>query len=340
MSHAPERQGTTMSRYAYAARLNSFASRPEAFWPVGSPKPTTLDLIDRAATVDGLAAVDLNFPQQTEGFTPAQLRTRLADRGLRLNGYAMRYSGDPAYRSGAFTNADPAVRRRAIDLTRRGVDEAREAGGSVLTIWPGQDGVDHPFQAHYARIWEYEVEGLRQVAEHDPGFGVSIEYKANEPRSISVIQNVAATLLAIEETGATNLGVTLDMAHVLQVDESPAMAAALVARRSRVLGLHLNDGYGKRDDGLMVAAVHTVQTVELLRQLVRDGFSAAIYFDTFPDVAGLDPVAEYAANIAMVEALFRVIDRLPDAELDAALDRQDVVASLRMVQAAMFGGTA
>ena len=230
-----------------------------------------------------------------------------------------------------------SIRQRAIDLTRRGVDEAREAGGSVLTIWPGQDGVDHPFQADYARIWEYEVEGLRQVADHDPGFAVSIEYKANEPRAISVIQNVAATLLAIEEAGAPNLGVTLDMAHVLQVDESPAMAAALVARRSRVLGLHLNDGYGKRDDGLMVAAVHTVQTIELLRQLIRDGFSAAIYFDTFPDVAGLDPVAEYAANIATIEALFVVIDRLPAAELDAALERQDVVAALRLVQAAIFG---
>ena len=46
-----------------------------------------------------------------------------------------------------------------------------------------------------------------------------------------------------------------------------ASAAALAARSSRLLGLHLNDAYGKRDDGLMVGAVHTVQTIELLRQL-------------------------------------------------------------------------
>lgn len=326
-----------MTRYPYAARLNSFATRPELFWPGRNDRPSTLDLIDRVATVKGLSAVDVNFPQQTDGIALADLRGRIADRGLALNGYAMRYNGDVAFKSGAFTNADVAIRRRAIDLTRRGMDEAREAGGKMLTLWLGQDGVDHPFQADYARLWDLEVEGIRQVAAHDPGCLVSIEYKPNEPRAISVIHNVAGTLLAIKEAGAPNLGVTLDFAHVLQVDESPALAAALVGRQSRLLGLHLNDAYGKRDDGLMVGAVHTVQTIELLRQLRRDRFDGVIYFDTFPDTAGLDPAAEAAANIATVEAMCDALDRLPEAELDAALQHQDAVAAHRLVQSALFG---
>jgi xylose isomerase len=326
-----------MTRYPYAARLNSFATRPEAFWPGRAGRPTTLELIDRAATVAGLSAVDLNFPQQTEGLAPADLRDRISDRGLVLNGYAMRYNGDPAFRSGAFTNADPAIRRRAIDLSRRGIDEAREAGGTMLTIWPGQDGVDHPFAADYARLWDWEVEAIRQVAEHAPDFPVSIEYKPSEPRGIMILPNVSATLLAIAEAGAANLGVTLDFGHSLEADTSPAMAAALVGRRSRLLGLHLNDGYGRRDDGLMLGAVHTVQTLELLRQLRRDRFAGVIYFDTFPDTAALDPVAECAANIVTVEAMFDVLDRLPEADLGPALERQDAVAAHRLVQAAIFG---
>jgi xylose isomerase len=115
------------------------------------------------------------------------------------------------------------------------------------------------------------------------------------------------------------------------------MAAALVGRRSRLLGLHLNDGYGRRDDGLMVGAVHTVQTIELLRQLRRDRFAGVIYFDTFPDTAALDPVAECAANVATIEAMFDALDRLPEAELEAALARQDAVAAHRLVQAAILG---
>jgi xylose isomerase len=326
-----------MTRYPYAARLNSFLARREAFWPGRTERPSTLDLIERAATVEGLTAVDVNHPQQTIGLTPQALRARLDDLGLTLNGYAMRYNGDPDFVSGAFTNADPVVRQRAIDISKRGLDEAREAGGRMLTLWLGQDGVDHPFEADYTRLWEYEVEGIRQVAEHGSDFPVSIEYKPNEPRAISVIPNIAATLLAIDEAGAANLGATLDFAHVLYGDESPAMAAALVGRRSRMLGLHINDGYGKRDDGLMVGSVHTVQTIELLRQLQRDGFDGAIYFDTFPDGAGLDPVAECEANVETIEALFDAIDRLPEAELEAALASHDAVATHRMVQTAILG---
>jgi xylose isomerase len=329
-----------MTRYAYAARLNSFATRQDLFWPGRTERLTTLDLIDRAATVTGLSAVDVNYPQQAEGIDLAALRTRIADRGLVLNGFAMRYNTDPAFRSGAFTNADPAVRRRAIDLTRRGIDDAREAGGKMLTIWPGQDGFDHPFQTDYARMWDHEVDGFRQVAGHAPGFPVSIEYKPNEPRATMILPNVSATLLAIAEAGAPNLGVTLDFGHVLEADTSPAMAAALVGRRSRLLGLHINDGYGRRDDGLMVGSVHTVQTIELLRQMRRDGFAGAIYFDTFPDNAALDPVAECAANVETIEALLDVVDRLPGPELDAALERQDAVAAHRIVQAAIFGRSA
>jgi len=131
--------------------------------------------------------------------------------------------------------------------------------------------------------------------------------------------------------------VTLDFGHVLEADTSPAMAAALVGRRSKLLGLHLNDGYGHRDDGLMVGTVHTIQTIELLRQLRRDGFSGAIYFDTFPDLASLDPVAEGSSNVAVIEALWDAVDRIPEAELQAALERQDVLAAQRLVQGAIFG---
>ena len=61
-----------MTRYPYAARLNSFLTRPELAWPGRAERPTTLDLIDRAATVRGLSAVDVNFPQQAEGLETAR----------------------------------------------------------------------------------------------------------------------------------------------------------------------------------------------------------------------------------------------------------------------------
>lgn len=325
----------------FATRLNSFATRPELFWPSGAAKPGTIELVQRAATVEGLSGVDLNYPDHLDGHTPETLTRQAGDLGLALNGFAMRYYGDPAYRAGAFTNPDSAVRQRAIDLTMRGIDAVAACGGNLMTLWMGQDGFDHAFAADYAALWAMEVEGIRQVTAHNPDVLISIEYKPNEPRAYAVLDRIGTTLLAIREVGLPNLGVTLDFAHVLYAGEQPAFSAALVARHSRLLGVHLNDGYGGRDDGLMVGAVHTVQTIELLRQIRRDGYDGAIYFDTFPDTSGLDPVAECAANIATVRGMLAVVDRLEaDNRLTTALDRQDAVTGQRLIQGALLGAAA
>jgi xylose isomerase len=324
---------------AFASRLNSFATRPELFWPGLSGRPGTLELLRRAATVRGLDEIDLNYPDHLAGLEPASVARRAADLGLALNGLAMRYYSEPAFKAGAFTNPDPAVRRRAIDLTRRGIDALASCGGALMTLWLGQDGFDQPFAADYAALWSAEIDGIREVAAHNPDIAISIEYKPDEPRAHALLGDVGTTLLAIREVGLDNLGVTLDFAHVLYAGEQPACAAALVARHSRLLGVHLNDGYGKRDDGLMVGAVHTTQTVELLRQIRRDGYTGAIYFDTFPDISGLDPVAECEANIATVRAMMGVVDRLDaDNAFNEALARQDAVAGQRIVQRALLGG--
>ncbi|MFO1033563.1 MAG: sugar phosphate isomerase/epimerase family protein [Hyphomicrobiales bacterium] len=319
--------------YRYATRLNSFRNGE---W--GGKKPGTLDLIGRAAQAKGLTAVDLNYPDHVQGHTPQQLKDGLAAHGISLNGFATRYYTEAAFKLGAFTHPEARVRRAAIDLTKRGIDEMLELGGRLMTLWMGQDGFDYSFQVDYQRMWDWTLEALAEVSDHDRGVDISIEYKPNEPRSFALMPDMATTLLAIKEAGRKNMGVTLDFAHVLYADEMPAFAATLAARHSRLLGIHLNDGYGKRDDGLMVAAVHPVQTLELLVALKRMAYDGVIYFDTFPDTTNLDPVAECAGNIATVEALARLADGLvKDAALAAATARQDAVAAQAIVSAALYG---
>ena len=313
----------------YATRLNSFATRPELFrdYRPGT-KLTAIEQVERAATVRGLTALDFNFPDHLAREAGPDIVRRASDLGLALNGLAMRYYGNPAFKAGAFTNPDAAVRRSAIDLTKQGIDALAQAGGTLMTLWLGQDGFDYPFQCDYAALWDMEIEGIREVAEHNPAVDISIEYKPNEPRAFSLIGDVGTTLLAIAEVGAPNLGVTLDFAHVLYAGEQPAFTAALVNRHSLLLGVHLNDGYGARDDGLMVASVHPVQTLELLRQIRRDGYRGAIYFDTFPDAVGLDPVAECENNIAAVQAMLNRLEEIEgDNRLADALHRQDPITA-------------
>ena len=116
------------------------------------------------------------------------------------------------------------------------------------------------------------------------------------------------------------------------------VAAALIAKHSKILGVHLNDGYAKRDDGLMVGAVHPIQTLELLYVLNQVGYDGAIYFDTFPDTTGLDPIGECEANIETVGALRRAAAKLKgNKALEQAILRQDAVASQGIVRQALYG---
>ena len=320
-------------KFKYAARLNSFRNGE---W--GGRNPSTLDLIRRAATVEGLKAVDLNFPDHVEPHSVKDIAACLADSGIELNGFAMRYYTEPGFKLGAFTHPDKAVRRLAIDLTKRGIDSMCALGGNLMTLWMGNDGYDYSFQADYDVQWKHTLEAMAEVADHNKKIDISIEYKPNEPRSFALMPDVATTLLAIKEINRPNLGVTLDFAHVLYAGEMPAHAAQLIARYSRLLGLHLNDAYAKRDDGLMVAAVHPIQTLELLFMLPRLKYSGAIYFDTFPDITGLDPVTECSTNIKTVERLARIAEGLRERkDLADAISRQNAPASLAIINDALYG---
>lgn len=321
----------------YAARLNSFKVGAEAYWP-GRNQVTTANLLERAATVEGLNAADLNYPDHFETTSPRELAAVLDRLGIGLNSLAMRYYSDPDFRLGALTNPDPTRRRRAIDLTRRGLDAVAEMGGTLMTFWLGQDGFDYPFQADYGQMWDDTIAAIDELAKHNPAIDIALEYKPDEPRSYSLMRDAGTTLLAIREVGAANLGVTLDFAHVLYAGEMPAHTVHLVNRHSRLLGIQLNDGYGKRDDGLMAGSVNPVQTVELLVALGRCGYGRAIYFDTFPDTGGLDPVVECRANIETIGRLQKIAATLvEDERLAQAIARHDATASQRIVATALYG---
>ena len=109
----------------------------------------------------------------------------------------------------------------------------------------------------------------------------------------------ATTLLALKEVDLPNLGVTLDFAHVLYADEQPAYSAALVAKPAFSACTSMT-------------ATPSATTASWSERCIRSrpssfsksnriGYDGPIYFDTFPDTTGLDPVGECEANIATVK---------------------------------------
>jgi xylose isomerase len=121
---------------------------------------------------------------------------------------------------------------------------------------------------------------------------------------------------------------------LLMAGENPAFAASLALARSKLFGVHINDGYGTADDGLIVGTVTFWQTVELLWTLKQGGFNGTIYFDTFPD--RLEPAKECAANVAMMEKIGRLLATVDAKAVAQAHSLQDAIAGSRAFQDAFL----
>ena len=320
-----------MFKDKYASRLNSFKSNF-----LEKSKPSTKDIIKRASTVKGLTHVDLNYPDHSEP-SLKDIASYTIDCGLKINGLAMRYYSNPSFKLGAFTNPCRKVRQEAIDLTKKAIDELKEINSNLLTIWLGQDGFDYGFQVDYKKIWNDEIQAIKEIAEHDKECLISIEYKPNEPRAYSLLSNLGITLLAIKDINLPNIGVTIDFAHILYSNEQPALVAALIDKHSRILGLHLNDGYGKRDDGLMVGSIHQLATIELLYYISKSNYDGPIYFDTFPDTTNMDPVKECELNIETIKKQLKIVEKLlQNNELTEAIENQDSISSYRIFNSILY----
>ena len=315
-----------MENTQFGARLNSFKlglGQPE----IEAAGNFTLALLKRA-TQAGLTCADLNFPDHFSNLKVEKLKNFLSQNNIKINGLAMRYYTSPKFKLGAFTNPEKAVRQLAIDETKKGIDFAASLNCETMTLWMGQDGLDYSFQADFSKMWDATITAMQELADHNRNINISIEYKPNEPRAFSLMPDVATTLLALAEINRANTGVTLDFAHVLYADEMPAFAANLINRKSKLLGVHLNDGYGKWDNGLMVASVHPIQTLELLVELLDYNYNGAIYFDTFPDHSGLDPIEESKENIAITKKLIKIAKELhkSDAVKEARTTQNPILA--------------
>ena len=319
MTHRPDRLPPRTAagsyRHRYATRLNSVLPTV-----LGRSVPGAIRAV---GAVPGAGAIELNAPQHLVGHDLHAIRDAVNAVDLPVTALNLRFEG-PEFQNGAFTNPEESTRRRAIDIAVRAVDDALAFGADHVIIWLAEDGFDVAGQVDYRRLWDDAVLGVATVARHDPSVRVSIEYKPRDPRAFSVFRTMSDALLAAEQTGLPNAGVTLDVCHALMTGEHPAMAASMGLARRRLYGVHLNDGRGRGDDGLPVGSVDPWSTLDLLQTLRDGGYAGTLYFDTFP--IREDPLAEFAANIAAVERFETIIDHLDTTALAAARAAHDALA--------------
>lgn len=275
----------------------------------------------------GLTHVDLNYPEHVKDYSSAEIKTLLAKNNLKANGVALRFRKD--FINGELGNANEKIAQEALKLSKEAADYCREIGGEVVTIWLGFDGFDYSFQINYNKVWNQLVNAFKEIANYAPDLKISIEYKPFQPRAYAFIDSMGVAGMMLNDIDCDNVGITLDYCHMLMKHENPAFAADIFGSRNKLYGIHLNDGYGLNDDGLMIATSTPFKTLEFLYYVKRHNYNYAIYFDTFPVIE--DAVKECEQNMKMITLLNDMIDSVGLDYIQNIIDRNDAIEASELI---------
>lgn len=295
----------------FAARINSFKKNGE----------NTLDIINKISEIEKITHVDLNYPEHFENVGFEELKRLLAEKNIKVNGLALRFRNE--FINGELGNCEKETALKAKQLCMEAVDICEKMGADLVTIWLGYDGFDYSFQLPYEKVWKQLVESFKEIAAYNKNIRISIEYKPFQPRAYSMISDAGSTLLMVNDVNESNLGVTLDYCHMLMKGENPAYGLSQAAARGKLYGVHMNDGHGLNDDGLITGSVTFIQTLEFIYYLKKYSYNGVIYFDTFPvREKGIDEVRK---NIEVYERLEKLIDKIGMNKLEEIINENDAV---------------
>ena len=319
--------------FMIGSRLNSMKDRPDLF---PSQLKTPRDFVKRQATVRGLTCVDFNYPQHFESFwTPSESKKALDNAGLKAGAVCLRYPSK--FARGAMNNPDYDLRREAIQLTKDAADAAKELGCDEVVIWSAFDGYDYPFQVDYDEKWDQLVSSFQELCDSYPRIKFSLEYKpTDENTRFFTVPTTGAALLLIEEINRPNMGLTLDVGHMLMAGENPGQSIAMVGRKQKLFGIQLNDGFTRlaAEDGLIFGSVHPSMALEIMYQLYKTKFKGHVYFDTFPQRS--DPVKEAEYNIRQVKRFWHAAKYIIDSSrLQQINNDHNAIKALELVDEAL-----
>ncbi|MGI6004876.1 MAG: sugar phosphate isomerase/epimerase family protein [Christensenellales bacterium] len=300
----------------YATRINSFLRTGL----------TVREALNEIGKIDGVGYVDLNYPEHFSGLSVQEMAESLEKNRLKVSAVNMRFRDK--YIDGVFTNKDEKIRRDAVQLFRQAADVCEALRGEQIILWLSYDGYDYPFQMDYPAAWAWIVQCVKDVCSATD-LPVSIEYKPYEERVHAIPDSYGTTLALISEVGAENLGMTLDFCHMLMKKENPAFAASLLLQKKKLFTVHVNDGEGSTDDGLMVGSVNLWRMLELYYYLKKYDYQGIIYFDTFPKRE--EAAQECRINIAMCRKMEEMVDKLGIERISGVISRQSAAAAMNML---------
>jgi len=254
--------------------------------------------------------------------------------GMTISAIGIDLTSHPQWKFGSITSKDAKLRKESIDRLRRTMDFCGAVGTNLVNIWLGQDGFDYPFQVDYAAQWEYALEALTACADHNPQMQVAIEPKPREPRNRSFIDSTTTALLLVQDAKRDNVGVTLDVGHILQEGKNIAQSIAYAHAHGKLFNLHINDNYAAWDDDMIVGSVHHIEFIEMFYTLRKIGYDKWCAVDIFPYRE--DSMRAADESIQYMYKFEQLVDTIGVAELDKCIAGDDVTATIKLIREKIF----
>lgn len=137
------------------------------------------------------------------------------------------------------------------------------------------------------------------------------------------------TLLLINDVDRPNVGCTLDFCHMMMKNDSPSYGLALAASKGKLFGLHMNDGYGRMDSGMIFGSVNLGLSLEFVYYLKKYHYEGVVFFDTFPIREGA--AEETQANIDAFEKLSDLVDSVGLEAIGDVISKCDGIGAQKLV---------
>ena len=312
----------------FGSRLNSMKDRPE-LWD--EPVDNVREWVKRQGMVKGLGCVDFNYPQHFHSWTTAEAKEALESVGLVAGAVCLRYPSK--FARGAMNHPDVTLRREAIEMTKAAAQVALDLGCNEVVVWSAYDGYDYPFQVDYEEKWQQLVEAFQECCDSYPDIRWSLEFKpTDENTRFFTVPSTGAALLLVKDIDRPNMGLTLDMGHMLMAGENPGQSISMVG--DRLFGIQLNDGYTRlaAEDGMMFGSIHPSMALEAMYQIQNiknGGFKGHLYFDTFPQRT--DPIKEAEYNIQRVKKFWKAASKLDEQGIRKIMQNHDAIGALEAI---------
>ena len=263
--------------------------------PFGEPVRPVLDPIDAVRRLAEMGAYGVNLhdndlvpidasPTERDRIVGAFKRA-LADHGMTVPMATTNLFTDPAFKDGAFTSHDPAVRAYAVQKTMRAMDLGVDLGARLYVFWGGREGAEVDAAKNPVEAIKRFREAINFLCEYarDRHYDLrfALEAKPNEPRGDTYFPTTASYLAFIETLDHRDMvGVNPEVAHEHMIGLNFYHVLAQAIEAGKLFHVDLNDQkFSRFDQDLRFGSESLKAMFFVVKLLEESGYDGPRHFD-------------------------------------------------------------